>query len=515
MRRLVLHPFLFAIHPVLFLFAENLGEVMGGDLLTPAVLAVAGAGIGLVLARLLLGDLRRAGLLVSVLALSVLWYGHVANLAGVGEDGGGGDATLLLIGWLSATAALAGLAVRSSDSTGQATSALNVISGVLVLLTLATIAPTAVASVLRPDGGPRAAADVAGTAPTRTPDIYYIVMDRYGADSTLESEFGFDNAAFAEQLRGHGFTIVESSVANYLKTAQSLASSLNMQYHNELQETYGPDTGNILPIYERLRSHEVGRRLQARGYEYVHIGSWWDGTQTSDIADRVLGFGGTSDFSEVLYDTTMLPTMADRLGLAGESSSRQRHYEAALQQFSQLADVDRLPGPKFVFVHILLPHEPYVFDRDGSYVTAEREAGRTRTENFTEQLTYTNTRILDIVDGLLAGDEDPVIILQGDEGPHPVRYTQLDKHFDWREATQAELEEKFRILNAIYMPGVEDAGLYEGITPVNTFRVIFNRYFDADLPLLPDRSYVFPNTDRLYDYTEITGRLQPAGGSGT
>jgi len=45
-------------------------------------------------------------------------------------------------------------------------------------------------------------------------------------------------------------------------------------------------------------------------------------------------------------------------------------------------------------------------------------------------------------------------------------------------------------LNAYHLPeGVNGAGLYPSISPVNSFWVIFNRYFGQDLELLPDRSY--------------------------
>jgi len=32
--------------------------------------------------------------------------------------------------------------------------------------------------------------------------------------------------------------------------------------------------------------------------------------------------------------------------------------------------------------------------------------------------------------------------------------------------------------------------MYNNISPVNTFRVIFNHYFGTNLPLLKDKSYV-------------------------
>jgi hypothetical protein len=65
----------------------------------------------------------------------------------------------------------------------------------------------------------------------------------------------------------------------------------------------------------------------------------------------------------------------------------------------------------------------------------------------------------------------PVIILQGDHGP-----------------AQLEKENRMGILNAYYFSTKQDA-LYSTITPVNTFRVVFNTFFGTDLEMLPDTSY--------------------------
>jgi hypothetical protein len=46
-------------------------------------------------------------------------------------------------------------------------------------------------------------------------------------------------------------------------------------------------------------------------------------------------------------------------------------------------------------------------------------------------------------------------------------------------------------LYALHLPGHQNDGtLYSTISPVNTFRVIFNTYFGTKLPLLEDRSYL-------------------------
>jgi hypothetical protein len=58
-------------------------------------------------------------------------------------------------------------------------------------------------------------------------------------------------------------------------------------------------------------------------------------------------------------------------------------------------------------------------------------------------------------------------------------------------------------------PGVAQTHLYPTITPVNSFRLVLNDYFNAGLPLLPDRAYTFKNLTHLYDFTDITKLVQP------
>ncbi len=83
-----------------------------------------------------------------------------------------------------------------------------------------------------------------------------------------------------------------------------------------------------------------------------------------------------------------------------------------------------------------------------------------------------------------------MILLQSDEGPFPADYADDEWGFEWQDATDAELEEKFGILFAMRVPGadLEAEGFHDAITPVNAFRIVFNARFGTDLPLLPDRT---------------------------
>jgi hypothetical protein len=45
-------------------------------------------------------------------------------------------------------------------------------------------------------------------------------------------------------------------------------------------------------------------------------------------------------------------------------------------------------------------------------------------------------------------------------------------------------------LTAMYLPGAPEGFLPQDATPVNHLRRVFNLYFDAGLPMLPDRYFV-------------------------
>ena len=71
-----------------------------------------------------------------------------------------------------------------------------------------------------------------------------------------------------------------------------------------------------------------------------------------------------------------------------------------------------------------------------------------------------------------------------------------------------ELRKKTGILNAYYLPDVDKSVLYPSITPVNSFRVIFNLYFNTDFELLPDEIYVFADSDHPYRFINMTEKVR-------
>jgi len=154
-------------------------------------------------------------------------------------------------------------------------------------------------------------------------------------------------------------------------------------------------------------------------------------------------------------------------------------YRNNLFALEKLATIPRLPGKKFIYAHIFPTHVPFVFNADGSL----RASGEEDAQGYLQSVQYTNTRILDIIKTILRDSrEPPVIILQADHG-------------------FVTTPDRVRILNAFFFPGAP--GLHpNGVTPVNTFRLIFSHYFGLDYPLLPDHSYNTP-PEHAYQFNPV------------
>jgi len=348
--------------------------------------------------------------------------------------------------------------------------------------------------------------------------VYYLIFDRYAGEQTLREDFGFDDGAFYSMLRSDGFYVAQQSLANYPKTTHSLASSLNMTYLDGLAERIGHDSGDWDPLTDSLDRSLVASTFQRIGYRYEHIGSWWPPTAADPSADENVVYGRAETFGQLVWETTAFPAVARTFGLDDDASFERGQYRRVAFQISALERIARDPAATFTFAHFTLPHPPYVFDAEGRFLSPERVSTLTEDEAYLGQLRYANTQIAALLDTLLSGpsDEDPIIVLQSDEGPHPAALTADEDGYVWTQASDRDLGEKLRILNAYYLPGPARDALYQQISPVNSFRLILDRYFGADLPLLPDRTYVFERTAFPYRFTDVTARLRatattPAG----
>lgn len=500
--RIPLHPLLFAAYAVLFLYAANLDEVLPVDAAAPLARGIAAAAVATAVFALVLRDLRKGAIVASALVVAFYAYGHVTGfLGGLGL----GDAAQLALWAGVSIAALVG-AWRARSSLAQVTTGLNVVALVLVFLSAVTIVPYELGRSGR--SHPLATPVVAATSGAPGRDIYFLVFDRYGSADAMERRFGISDNDLYGWLETRGFQVPAQSHANYRATDFSLAATLNLEYLDDLTREVGPVSDDRTPAQDLIRDHEVGRFLKARGYRYYQIASWFGPTRSIAIADENLVYGEASEFETVLNDLTILPAIDRVRGVvSAEPTFRDRHREGTLFGLRQLHRVATAPGPKFVFAHILLPHDPYVFRADGAPLSeAEADAGQ-ETQLYRDQVEFANAQIKELVNQLLSGPEDqrPIVIIEGDEGPLMCRSVDCVRN------TPEYLKIRLGNLIAMYLPGVDEQ-LPDTFSSVNTFRVVFREYFGADLAPLPDRSFTWPDNDHLYDFQDVTDQILEADG---
>jgi hypothetical protein len=500
--RIPLHPILFAAYAVLFLYSANLDEVLPVDAAAPMARAVVAAAALTAVSALVLRDLRKGAIVATAIVITFFAFGHAAGfLAGLGL----GDAAQLGA-WGVVVIATVIFAARATSRLAPVTSGLNVVAMILVVIAAATILPYEIARARR-EPLSHAPPVLAGTDAGPGRDIYFLIFDRYGSADAIHRRFDITDNDLYGWLRERGFQVPVNSHANYRATDFSLAATLNMQYLDNLTREVGRDSGDRTPAQNLLRNHEVGRFLKSQGYRYYEIASWYGPTRSIAIVDENLVSGVSSEFETVLNDTTILPAIDRVRGVvSAEPTFRDRHREGVLFGFRELRRVATAPGPKFVFAHILLPHDPYVFKADGSPLSEEESKAAPEAQLYADQLAYANSQIKEIVGYLLAGPEQtrPIVIIEGDEGPLMCQST------DCVMNTREYLRIRLGNLVAMYLPGTDEV-LSDTFTPVNTFRVVFRDYFGAELETLPDRSFTWPNNDHLYDFRDVTDEILGSG----
>jgi hypothetical protein len=510
----LLHPLVFAAHAAVVLYGANVNRVPFPDLLPLLGVVLSAALVLYLLFRTLVGEPVKAALLATIVVIGIANYRPLMEAAGTNIDWL--DRAFPLV-WLLAFGGALRIMARSASDLRPLGLGLNVTAAAMLGFAIYGIAEfklsgrDAVSRELIDEMATPPVAALPAADPRR--DVYYLVFDRYANADTLRDVYGFDNNAFLDELRALGFYVAPDSASNYQRTAHSVASSLSLDYLDRLTRRAGPDSTSWFPLQALLQDNAVGRFFKQQGYKRVHVGSWWDPTRINPHADENINWRTMPELPRVFLMQTAIGQIGLRLGVFDE---RAQQCERIRREFGALAELARDPAPTFVFAHMLVPHPPFVFGPDGECLSLETVTNRSRTENYTNQVRFTNAMILKTIRAIRANSEiDPIIIVQADEGPWPSPYAGDERFLgtdvtsvDWTRVSRAELREKMRILNALYLPGTEPPPFRPNMTPVNTFRIVFNRYFGTALPLLPDESYVFVDDNHLYRFERVTPLVQ-------
>jgi hypothetical protein len=475
------HPLFFGLYPALFFLSQNYTEIDILDSVRTFIVVLISVCL---LFLVLIASIRnkdRAAIVCSICICLFFSYGHIYGLTKSVDIFGfvlGRHRYLIVIYLVVFILGMRWAFTRKELS--NLTYKLNLFSFLLCMLPVLHIF-----SLVMNSSSPAAQTieiNPASSAidPDTYPDIYYIIPDAYTRDDALLEMFSFDNSEFLTALEDRGFYIARCSLSNYAWTRLSVGSSMNFDYIQNIITD-----GNFRRLDNLVQDNLVFDFFHRMGYTIITFETAFPPTSLMHHVDQhfsyqqkdAIFFRGLREFEALFFRTTAGLIFLDvetlmqdgMLKLVDEFPKRDR-YERIEYNIDQLETVPYMPGPKFVFAHINIPHEPYIFAENGEFVPNQTDP----IQGYRQQIAYVNSRLLSIVDIILAqSDQPPVILIQGDHGS-------VEAVNDFR---------RMQILSAYYLPDEGLDLLYPTISPVNTFRLILDTYFGREMDLLPDISY--------------------------
>jgi hypothetical protein len=513
----IYYPFLLAAYPVLFLYSINWQYYSYYDILKPLLLSLLITLALFSAFNLAVRDGHKSSVLVSIFIILFFSYRHfyvllktIPALSHHSVYAVLSSAELIFYGVCAALIFLRpGAAAVFSDY-------LRVFSVILIALVAFNLSHAIVSDIQEYTTTYKNKTSLnktlGQTSGSYRPDIYYIILDAYsGADSLLEFH-NFDNSKFTSWLKSEGFSLPYRAHSNYCQTALSIPSSLNMGYIDDITDIIDKKKSyDLSPMKQLMANSAVADFLRSRGYKIVKFVFGYSITDAfkADVVEGSEGSFFLHEFTNQLANTTMLISIKSFVESEGELNVNARRVLSMVANLPVVAD--KIDSPKFVFAHIICPHPPFVFNMNGltdkyknvmPYTDNEKKFKSTRTlymEGYLGQVEFINSRVKTVISKILKESKNPpIIIIQADHGCGVSYFSELSK---------TNVRERFSILNAYYLPEGGSRIIYDGITPVNSFRAIFDYYFGTRFGKLPDRSY-YSWGSRPYVFTDITERLK-------
>jgi hypothetical protein len=496
LKKISLHPFLFAVYPVLYLLSVNVKQVALNAALRPALVSLAAAGLILAVLRPVLKSWRKAALLTTLILSAFFLYGHLINflalhpLAGIDL----GRHRYLAPPYLAVFLLAAWLIIKARGPLGSATAFLNTMGLVLVLLVLSQTGVYLVRSAQAQRtlaAGNRSGAGMLQPHSAKLPDIYVIILDSYSRADTIQNYFQYDNHPFIQDLQKMGFYVPECSTSNYNSTDFSLASLLNLDYLPALVKNIGIKGSDDERLPALIKQSKVRTDLEKIGYKSVAFESGFEFSdwtnayfitppEGNQLYERTL-----QPFEALLLKTTAGLFFANQGKIVQEPGSSvadpfKKHVDIVRYTLQKLPEMPQMPGPNLIFAHIVVPHKPMVFNADGSL---QQDPGFYSKDGdpidrqyfqrgYINQVKYINSQMQRILETILAKSKTPpIIVMLGDHS------------FQWGEPG-------FTNLSAFYLPDGGNQKMQNTTSMVNIFRFIFDTYFSTQYGLLPNHSYV-------------------------
>lgn len=523
-----IHPFLVGIFPILIIYSQNIGRVEITELFLPVIIIV-GLTIGLYyFLKLILKNENKSAIIVTLILIMLFSYGHIYYLLSdvmIDEFDIGQNRYLI-----PAFGLVLGISIffiiRARRVFDNATSILNVISIVFIIVAISNVALVG-AEITSCDKCSNQeffyeARDFSDyfeshefsiSENQELPDVYYLILDEYARNDALIEYHNFSNHELTEFLEKKGFHIAKNSFANYPMSVQSIPAIMNMDYINFLADEIGTEVRNYKPLngknYGLYPNNMVIKNFKEMDYKIITFNTFALHLHENPLADKTFchrdKFLLDNRLADVLARTSIFGYYIERWA---EGELRQATL-CAFENFGNAGNV--FDEPVFVWAHVMLPHPPWIFGPNGEEITPGkpllitdnpefRDSGWEPKRQYIQQVQFANKKTIEVVENILENNRNAIIIIQGDHG--------TAWETNWMEPSKEDAWQRLRNFDAIYFPDKDKRDLLlDDRTLVNTFRTVFNAYYESNYELLEDKMYWGWNAKPYY-FEEMTQYLR-------
>lgn len=345
------------------------------------------------------------------------------------------------------------------------------------------------------------------------PHIIYVVPDRYGNLEGIKENFDFNNKDFYSELSERGFVVNEFARSNYPYTGISLASTLNGSY---IERNKNNNERSL--VFPYIRNNKLFESLFKLNYKIYNFDNWWYGTSYiskvsySFMENNQRYFSKPTETILKTY-TPFYSILNEALGgsfVENECNLMSKYLDEIENILSNSNDVE----PKFVFAHLLMPHEPFLFDKNGNCNSnaydkidtndyKNPEVWKKRQLMYADYMEYFNQRILVIFDKLSKEtSRDIIFVIQADEGPYPQCFLLEEKKGNYKNCDVSNWEIKTGIMHAFYSSN-NILDKMDIATPINNIKYILEIVTKQQFTKLQHHTFIVEDKNKRFDFKEL------------
>lgn len=254
---------------------------------------------------------------------------------------------------------------------------------------------------------------------TNKPNIYLYLLDGYPGFEALDSLFGYDNSAHKSALENRGFYVHDTIRSNYNYTLAAMSSLFNMNYVQKENSTPVNDFTFMYRAQEKINESALAKTLVREKYTIRNL-SIFPFANQKGYGDYIGYYTPLQLVDKNFFHNYLLNTLAQNKKtkhfpiVRNYVKKLDRYYYQNEKIVNDCIALGKDPSPNFTYVHLLLPHEPYLTDSAGNLwkdlsAIPEKEA-------FVHYSQYANKLMLKIADSITAHDSNAIQIFLSDHG---------------------------------------------------------------------------------------------------